>query len=214
VQGAMEMAGMLQMRRTRGVVSGVVLAILGAWGAVIPFVGPYVHYAYTPDSAWTYTSGRLWLEILPGAAVFLGGLLLIITAARHIALFGALLAAAGGAWFAIGSVVSPLWSSTVQPGSPVGTTVLHRTVEQIGFFTGLGVVVVLVAALAIGRITAVPSGLTPVAEPAPGPAVTEDAAVTRADKTVPVQRPVAEDDSDSGEDTPTGLRRITSSWRW
>lgn len=196
------MAGMLQMRRTRGVFSGIVLAILGVWGALIPFVGPYFHYAYTPDTAWTYNSGRLWLEILPGAAVFLGGVLLIITAARHVALFGALLAAAGGAWFAIGSVVSPLWSSSVQPGTPVGATVLHRTVEQIGFFTGLGIVVVFMAAVAIGRITAVPSGLAPVVEPAPGPAVTEDAAATRVDETIPAQRPV------SDEDTPTIGQRL------
>jgi hypothetical protein len=213
------MAGMLQMRRTRGVVSGVVLAILGAWGALIPFVGPYVHYAYTPDSAWTYTSGRLWLEILPGAAVFLGGVLLIIAAARHIALFGAVLAAAGGAWFALGSVVSPLWSSSVRAGTPVGATVLHRTVEQIGFFTGLGIVVVFMAAAAVGRITAVPSGLAPVVEPAPGPVVTEDAA-TRADKTIPVQRPVSDEDTTETKNTgqfgryAAGLRRAKPSWRW
>ncbi|MGD0556422.1 MAG: hypothetical protein ABSA93_15785 [Streptosporangiaceae bacterium] len=188
------MTGMLQMRRSRGVFSGIVLALLGIWGALIPFVGPHFHYAYTPDTTWTYTSGRLWLEILPGAAVFLGGVLLVITAARHIALFGALLAAAGGAWFALGSVVSPLWSANVQAGTPVGTTVLTRTVEQIGFFTGLGVVVVFMAAMAAGRITAVPSGLTP----APSPAVENDAATPK-DETVPVQRR-AEDDA-VGQDT-------------
>jgi hypothetical protein len=43
-----------------------------------------------------------------------------------------------------------------------------RVVEQVGFFTGLGVVIVMVAAAAAGRITAVPSLSTvetvPVAE--------------------------------------------------
>ena len=71
------MAGMLQMRRSRGAASGFLLVLLGAWGALIPFIGPYFHYAYTPDTAWTYTTARLWLEILPGAAVFLGGILLM-----------------------------------------------------------------------------------------------------------------------------------------
>src|ERR1700689_1280752 len=92
------MAGMLQMRRSRGAASGFLLVLLGLWGALIPFVGPYFHYAYTPDTAWTYSTARLWLEILPGAAVFLGGILLMIATGKHGALFGPILAAAAGAW--------------------------------------------------------------------------------------------------------------------
>ena len=101
------MAGMLQMRRSRGAFSGFLLILLGLWGALIPFVGPYFHFAYTPDTAWTYNTARLWLELLPGAAVFLGGFLLMIATGRHIALFGALLAAAAGAWFALGHRTQP-----------------------------------------------------------------------------------------------------------
>ena len=67
---------MLQMRRSRGAFSGFLLMLLGLWGALIPFIGPYFHRAYTPDKAWTYNTGRLWLELLPGAAVFVGGRLL------------------------------------------------------------------------------------------------------------------------------------------
>ena len=92
---------MLQMRRSRGAFSGFLLMVLGLWGALIPFVGPYFDYAYTPDKAWTYNTGRLWLELLPGAAVFLGGVLLMVARSRHTALFGALLAAAaapGSPW--------------------------------------------------------------------------------------------------------------------
>ena len=110
------MIGMLRMRRTRGVASGVLLLLLGLWGGLIAFIGPYFHYAYTPATAWTYTPGRLWLEILPGAAVFLGGILLIIAASRHVALFGALLAAAAGAWFTLGPVLSPIWNHNVPLG--------------------------------------------------------------------------------------------------
>src|SRR5580693_10651770 len=137
------MTGMLRMRRSRGVVSGFVLSLLGLWGGLIAFVGPYFHYAYTPDIAWTYTSARLWLEILPGAAVFLGGILLMIATGRHIALFGAVLAAAAGAWFVLGTTLSPLWNNHVTlGGSPASTTVFMRTMEQIGFFSALGVVIV------------------------------------------------------------------------
>ncbi len=56
------MAGTLRVRRSQGALSGVLLVLLGIWGALIPFVGPYFHYAYTPDRAWVATSGRMWLR--------------------------------------------------------------------------------------------------------------------------------------------------------
>jgi len=151
------MTRMLQVPRSRGAVSGLLLVLLGLWGALIPLVGPYFHYAYTPDTAWTFTHGRIWLEIVPGAATFLGGIILLASASRPMAMFGAWLAAAGGAWFALGTVLSPIWpaASTLNPGSPVGATTLLRQVEHLGFFTGLGVVIVFVAALALGRLTVV-----------------------------------------------------------
>jgi len=120
------MNGMLRVPRSRGVLSGLLLVLLGAWGALVPFVGPYFHYAYTPDHGWTYTTGRFWLEVLPGAVTVLGGLIVLISASRPLAHFGAWLAALGGAWFALGSV-----------------------------FTGLGVVIVLVAGMALGRFSVI-----------------------------------------------------------
>jgi len=156
---------MLQMRRSRGALSGVLLMLLGLWGALIPFVGPYFRYAYTPDTAWTYNTGRLWLEVLPGAAVFLGGFLLLIAKSRHVALFGALLAAAAGAWFTLGPVLSPLWNNHVpMGGSPAAGTLHMRIMEQLGFFTALGVVIVFVAAVALGRIASVASGIREIEE--------------------------------------------------
>jgi hypothetical protein len=156
---------MLQMRRSRGAFSGFLLMLLGLWGALIPFVGPYFDYAYTPDRAWTYNTGRLWLELLPGAAVFAGGFLLMIARGRHTALFGALLAAAAGAWFALGPVLSPLWNNHVpMGGSPASATVYMRIMEQLGFFTALGVVIVFVAATALGRIASVASGIRDIEE--------------------------------------------------
>jgi hypothetical protein len=148
---------MLQVPRSRGAVSGLLLVLLGLWGALIPLVGPYFHYAYTPDSAWTLTAGRVWLEIVPGAATFVGGIILLVSASRPLAMFGAELAAAGGAWFALGMVIIPLWpaASTLDPGSPAGTTTVLRQLEHLGFYTGLGVVIVFLAALALGRLTVV-----------------------------------------------------------
>jgi hypothetical protein len=173
------MAGMLQMRRSRGAASGFLLVLLGAWGALIPFIGPYFHYAYTPDTTWTYNTARLWLEILPGAAVFLGGILLIIATGRHIALFGALLAAAAGAWFTLGTALSPLWNNHVTlGGSPTAATQYGRIMEQLGFFTALGVVIVFIAAAAFGRVLSVDSGIRAI----------ETGPTAPPDETVPVER--------------------------
>ena len=149
------MAGMLRVPRSRGALSGVFLVLLGAWGALIPFIGPYFHYAYTPDSAWTYNTGRLWLEVLPGAATWLAGLIVLTAATRPVAIFGAWLGAMSGVWFVVGMPLSTLWTTGGVPaaGSPVGTTTLIRAAEQIGFFGGLGAAIIFFAALALGRFT-------------------------------------------------------------
>jgi hypothetical protein len=147
------MTGVLRVPRSRGALNGTLLVLLGAWGGLIAFIGPYFHYAYTPDKAWTYTTGRLWLEIVPAAGTILGGLILSTSASRPSAIFGAWLAALSGAWFALGGLFSTLWSIG-GTGQPVGDK-LHRVVEQIGFFTGLGVVIVFLAAVALGRLTVI-----------------------------------------------------------
>ena len=168
------MTGMLRVPRSRGALNGVLLVLLGIWGGLIAFVGPYFHYAYTPDTAWTYTTGRLWLEILPAAGTIIGGLIVGGTASRPVAILGAWLAAASGAWFAVGTVLSTLWASGGAAGHPVGGT-LARTVEQIGFFTGLGVVIVFLAAVALGRFTVLGIRERAVPEELPAPEVTRPA---------------------------------------
>jgi large conductance mechanosensitive channel len=139
------MAGLLRVPRSRGALSGVVLVALGALAALIPFLGP-----------WAYTPARLWLEIVPGVAAAAGGLILLGSANRAFAAFGAWLAALAGAWFIIGPTLSRLWVSSGFPqiGPPVGGR-LGRAVGLIGFFTGLGLVIVFLAALALGRLAVV-----------------------------------------------------------
>ena len=181
------MAGTLRVPRSRGALSGALLVLLGLWGGLIAFVGPYFHFAYTPGTAWTYTSGRLWLEILPGAATALGGLILLGSRVRPVAMFGAWVAALGGAWFAVGRVLSPVWNAhgTVALGTPIGSTVTRALVE-LGYFTGLGVIIVFLAALSLGRLTVVgvrdarlsERAAEREAERETGRAAEEDAAVT------------------------------------
>ncbi|HUC24075.1 MAG TPA: hypothetical protein VMA73_15305 [Streptosporangiaceae bacterium] len=148
------MAGTLRVRRSRGALSGFALVLLGIWGALIPFVGPYFHFAYTPDQAWKPTSGRMWLDILPGVVTLAGGLVVLLSRFRPAAVFGSWLAALAGAWFVVGDLIATHWAGLPAPGTPVGGAA-RSALEQLGFFTGLGVVIVFVAALALGRFTVV-----------------------------------------------------------
>jgi hypothetical protein len=139
------------MPRRRGGVSGVGLVLLGAWGAVIPFVGPYFDYAYTPDTTWTWTAARFYLQVLPGAVTFLAGLAIVASAHRALAAGAGWLAATGGAWFVVGPLVAPLWR-TDYLGAPVGNTT-DVSVERIGMFYALGAAIMLLAGIAVGRFS-------------------------------------------------------------
>jgi hypothetical protein len=138
-------------------IGGALLVLLGIWGGLVPFLGPQFGYAYTPDTTWTWTWGRFWLEVLPAAAAVLGGLGVATATHRMVGLASGWLAAAGGAWFIVGPTLSMLWSGgTTQAGTPAAATTLGRAVQEIGFFYGLGAVILFLAALAIGRFS-VPS---------------------------------------------------------
>ena len=78
-------SGRLQMPRSRGAASGFLLILLGIWGALVPFVGPYFDFAFTPDQEWAWTTARGWLEVLPGAATAVGGFLMLSSRNRFTA---------------------------------------------------------------------------------------------------------------------------------
>ncbi len=169
----------LYMPRTRGAVTGLLLILLGAWGALIPFVGPIFNWAYTADPAWTWTMAKGWLEVLPGVATAVGGLLLLGAGNRVSAMLGGWLAVFGGAWFVVGRV----FASTLRigdVGQPVASTDLKRALLEVTYFTGLGALIVLLGGAALARVAVrhardvavtdtAPTGgaYAPVPEPAP-----------------------------------------------
>lgn len=136
------------MRSVSTRTSGLLILIAGIWGGLIPFVGPYFHFTLGPDSAWTWTSGRLYVDVLPAAAAVLGGLVLLGAGPRLPGRVGALLALAGGIWFTVGPEISTLW----HPGGVEGMT--HgslgvRLLEHLTLHTGLGVLIAALAAYAL-----------------------------------------------------------------
>ncbi len=142
----------MRISRSRGAVSGVLLIILGLWGGLIPFVGPYFDFTIGSNTAWDYTDARLWLSILPAVAVVLGGLVLLGSAHRLRGGIGAWLAVVGGIWFVVGEQFSQLWNhGTSQAGDALGGTG-KRVLEQLAFFDGLGALITAIAAFALGRL--------------------------------------------------------------
>jgi hypothetical protein len=143
-----------KLSRTRGALSGVLLLILGAWGALVPFIGPWFDFAFTPDKSWTWTAARGWYEVLPGAVTFVAGLLLLMGTTRATTLLGAWLGILAGAWFVIGQ---PLTTELTlgSLGHPTGSTSGLRAVEKLAYFSGLGAIILFVAATAFGRLSVV-----------------------------------------------------------
>src|SRR5690606_22451077 len=139
--------GRMHMRRSRGAVTGLLLLLLGLWGALIPFVGPYVDFAFTPDEPWTWTVGRGWLQVLPGAVVALGGLMLMVSRSRATAMLGGWLAVAGGTWFVVGRAFAGLLGLG-DAGAPVASNESERLWLEMTHFYGLGALIILLGGMA------------------------------------------------------------------
>ncbi len=144
--------GRMRMPRSRGAASGLLLVLLGAWGALIPFVGPYIDFAFTPDQGWMWTTARGWLEVLPGAVTALGGLLLLTSGNRATAMLGGWLAVIAGAWFVVGRSLTGVLAIG-DAGAPVAVTDAKRVVLELAYFSGLGAAIVFLGAIALGRLS-------------------------------------------------------------
>src|ERR1700733_5807052 len=188
----------LRLPRTTGALSGLLILLLGVWGGLIPFVGPYFHYAFGGYQHWHFTNQRLWLEIVPGAVAVLGGLMLMRASTRVGGLTAGWVAVAAGAWFAIGPSVSILWHHTIYAiGAPMGGDT-RQMLEWVGYFYGLGALIIGLAAFAMGRYFSRPRIVTEAAALAEAPiarrdAVAEDRAPVAGRTAVADRAPVADE---------------------
>jgi hypothetical protein len=166
------------MPRTRGAVSGLLLILLGAWGALAPFIGPLIRWSYSLDPAWTWTAAKGWLEVFPGVVAAVGGLILLVSGNRASAMLGGWLAVFAGAWFVVGRAFAP----TLQigdVGQPAAASDLKRALLEVTYFTGLGALIVFLGGAALARVAVRHARDVVVTEPAPvatTPATTTPAA--------------------------------------
>jgi hypothetical protein len=141
----------MRVPRTTGAFSGFLIVLLGLWGALVPFFGPYFHFAFGGYQTWHYTSERLWLCIVPGAVAVIGGIMLLRATTRVGGLTAGWVALAAGVWFAVGPSVSLLWHHTIYAiGTPAGGYT-RQMIEWVGYFYGLGAAIIGLAAFAMGR---------------------------------------------------------------
>ncbi|TAM66346.1 hypothetical protein [Mycobacterium sp.] len=159
----------LYMPRTRGALTGLLLILLGAWGALVPFFGPNIDWAYLADPAWTWTAAKGWLEVLPGAAAAVGGLLVLLSGNRATAVFGGWLAVLGGAWFVVGRAFAPTLGigDIGQPVATSASTDLKRALLEITYFSGLGALIVFLGGAAVARLAVRHARDVVMTEPAP-----------------------------------------------
>lgn len=142
--------GPMRIPRSRGALAGVILLLLGLWGAAASFIGPHIGLASVADGA-TWTAERGWLQVLPGAATAIGGLVLAASRNRAIAMLGAWISLAGGLWFIVGRAVADqlgLIDVSVRP-----LTDGAGTWAELSQFAGIGALVVFFAAVSIGRMS-------------------------------------------------------------
>jgi len=156
----------MYMPRSRGALTGLLLILLGAWGALVPFFGPNIDWAYTTDPAWTWTTAKGWLEVLPGAVTAVGGLLVLGSGNRAAASLGGWLAVFGGAWFVVGQAFAPTLAIG-DVGQPAASTDLKRALLEITYFTGLGALIMFLGGAVLARVAVRHARDVVVAQPAP-----------------------------------------------
>jgi hypothetical protein len=142
----------LRVPRSRGALSGALLALLGVWGAIVPFVGPYFDFAFTPDNAWTWTAARGWLDVLPGCVALVAGLVILTSANRVVAGTAAWFGVAAGGWFVVGPQLAD-FAGIGSVGVPTQTGSGMIALEWLAYFYALGAVIVFFSAAALGRLS-------------------------------------------------------------
>jgi hypothetical protein len=134
---------------------GVLTLLVGAWGGIVPFVGPLFGFSGDGTMAWYWNLPHALLWLAPGAVACAAGLVMLGALPRAMAGFGrigvfgaGLVAALCGAWFVVGPEAWPVMVRSAGVFAPGGA--MHAFVRQIGYSFGPGVLLLAFGALAMG----------------------------------------------------------------
>lgn len=153
-------------------VIGVLMLLVAAWGAIVPFVGP--SFGYSADGApswyWSLSHAVLWLA--PGAGAFVAAIIVVglvpltsIDRATPGLAAAGLLAVICGGWFVIGPIAWPALYST----TPVfaHASPLREFAYQVGYSFGPGLLIATLGGTALGWTLRNRPNTTTVTEPSP-----------------------------------------------
>jgi hypothetical protein len=141
--------------------AGLLTLLVGAWAALVPFVGPLFGYSGDGAGSWHWSLGHALLFVVPGAAAFLAGIATMAGAARGrrgLVAAAGIVAVLSGAWLIVGPLAWP-----VLEGTSVFTTAasdLQKLTYWIGYSLGPGALLVALGAFTIGRDRFVLAGST------------------------------------------------------
>ena len=150
-------------------VPAVLLMVLGAWVFFAPLVGPYFSFGFDTSTHWRFSQNHVLMSLIPGIAIFVGGILMM-TRSRAVAWLAALLAVAGGVWLVIGPSLHQTWSTT--GFQPMAGGSWKTGLRWIAYFYGAGALAVYLGAQAQGlleRATVASEPSAPAASVPPGP---------------------------------------------
>lgn len=133
----------------------VLVILVGAWGGIVPFLGPSIHFNADGSSAWHLSLRHELLWLAPGALALLMGILLLAHVrkvksknARFGSVWTGFLTALSGAWFVAGPLAWPVLKSSETVFRPATPT--HELLYQLGWSLGPGIVLILLGGCAIG----------------------------------------------------------------
>jgi hypothetical protein len=136
-------------------VLGVLTALVGAWGAVVAFVGPSFGFSGDGSVSWYWSFPHAMLWVVPGAVATLCGLSMLRLVPRAFAGLGrigsgviGLIVAACGAWFVVGYLAWPVLRNSA--GVFVPSSPIRELAYQIGYSVGPGLLLAVFGGFAMG----------------------------------------------------------------
>jgi hypothetical protein len=136
--------------------AGLLILLLGAWGGIVPYVGPVFGFSGDGTASWTWSLSHSLLFLLPGAVAFVTGAFIMFEGAvrprgRALLAMGGFVAAVCGAWFIVGPLA---WRALYGTNFFVGASGLRELAYWVGYALGPGGLLVALGAFVFGRARA------------------------------------------------------------
>jgi hypothetical protein len=136
--------------------AGLLILLLGAWGGIVPYVGPAFGFSGDGTASWTWNLAHSLLFLVPGAVAVVAGALIMFVGAvrpsgRALLAMAGLVAAICGAWFIVGPLA---WRAMYGSNFFVGASGLRELAYWVGYALGPGGLLVALGAFVFGRARA------------------------------------------------------------